>query len=59
MLSGVAAAHGRPLDKENMVETVHVFCRLYHHNDALAQNAELCLKDLEWNSLERLYTLLK
>lgn len=59
MLSGVASSTGKMLDQDTIVRTVQVFCRLYQHNDAFAKNAELCLKDLDWNSLERLYTLLK
>lgn len=59
MLCGVAAFRRGPLDHDVVVQTVQVFCRLYQHNDGFAKNAELCLQDLEWNSLERLYTLLK
>lgn len=59
MFAGVASARSTALDLETMVHIVQVFCRLYQHNDEFAKEAELCLQDLDWNSLERLYTLLK
>ena len=58
MLAGVASCKGSSLDSATMVTVVQVFCRLYQHNSTFSEEAEKCLKDLEWNSLERLYTLL-
>ena len=59
MLCGIAADKGQPLDQETYVRTVQTFCRMYQHNEVFAKAAELCLQDLEWHSLERLYALLK
>jgi len=58
MLAGVAAFKGSDLDPETITMVTQVFCRLYQHNSTFSDEAEKCLKDLEWNTLERLYTLL-
>lgn len=58
MLAATAAAHNTPLDEPQMVQVVQVFCRLYQHNRAFAQNTEKALLNAQWDTLDKLYTLL-
>lgn len=58
MLSGVAASDDAPLAAEQMTQVVQVFCRMFQHSDKFSNDAESTLEGLEWETLERLYTLL-
>lgn len=58
MLAAVAAAHEKPLDDKTMAQVIQVFCRLYQHNLGFATGAEKSLVGLEWDRLDRLYSLL-
>lgn len=58
MLAATAAAHGKPLNEETMVQVVQVFCRIYQHSDTFAKHAENVLAGANWDTLDRLYALL-
>lgn len=58
MLSGVAAEQNRALDVATIVQTIHVFCRIYQHNALFGKRAESLLAQSEWTQLDRLYALL-
>lgn len=58
MLAAVAAAKNAPLDQDTVVQVTQVFCRLYQHNDQFATQADRLLTGADWDTLERLYTIL-
>ena len=58
MMCGVAACHEKPLNEKIMTQVVQVFCRLFQHSDKFSSDAERTLAGLEWEGLDRLYTLL-
>lgn len=58
MLSGQAAAAGRPLQASEMIRTVQIFCRFYQHNSVFAKAAEDLMASSNWTQLEHLYALL-
>ena len=58
MLAAVAAAKDSPLDQDTVVHVTQVFCRLYQHNDQFATKADHLLTSSDWDTVERLYSLL-
>ena len=58
MLAAVAAAKNKALDQDTVVQVTQVFCRLYQHNDQFATRADYLLAGSDWETLERLYTIL-
>ena len=58
MLAAVAAAKNAPLDQDTVVQVTQVFCRLYQHNEQFATQADHLLTSADWDTVERLYTLL-
>lgn len=58
MLAAVAAARDAPLEQDTVVQVTQVFCRLYQHNEQFAKTADHLLTNSEWDTVERLYSLL-
>ncbi|SMF40220.1 flagellin lysine-N-methylase [Pseudogulbenkiania subflava] len=59
MLAAYAAAHDRALAPDEVVRVVQVFCRAYQHNATFMANVQHILSRSEWNTLDKLYALLK
>jgi lysine-N-methylase len=58
MLVAAAAARSGPLDQSTVVQVTQVFCRLYQHNEVFATQADHILTGSDWDTIDRLYTLL-
>lgn len=59
MLAAYSAAHGRALMPDEVVRVVQVFCRAYQHDGKFMGNVHQILARSEWNTLGKLYALLK
>ncbi|MGC1550968.1 MAG: flagellin lysine-N-methylase [Rhodanobacter sp.] len=59
MLASVAAAYDRSPTAEEAVQVIQVFSRLYQHNRQFTENVEGLLERCGWNSLHKLYMVLK
>lgn len=59
MLAGYAAAHQRAPTAAEAADVIQVFCRLYAHNAEFTSGVEGLLNRCGWNTMSKLFAVLK